>query len=271
MRKRKASTRKNEKPSIQVESFFMQKLGNQPSEYEDSFRYSLESGRFAVADGVSESCFAKLWADLLARFFVRSKWSLFTSKSISRKRKEKIIESFLSPAQEEWDSKIDWENLAWYVHEKAKRGAFATFLGLEIGKGGDKRANLYHWRALAVGDCCLFHLSARLHLLKSFPMSSSAQFDNRPSLLPSKFFPKMSGKQGKMEVYVDEGKVKPKEKLVLTTDAVAKWILQETEKGQQIWKEFILHKNEKTKSIFEELIGTKKIRNDDITVLILAF
>lgn len=57
-------------------------------------------------------------------------------------------------------------NLPWYAEEKRDLGAFATFLGLSFrprveGPGG-------WWRAVAVGDCGLFHTRDE-QLLRAFP------------------------------------------------------------------------------------------------------
>src|SRR4051794_29142331 len=46
------------------------KRGHTPEEYEDAFAADPALGRFAVADGASESSFAGQWARLLAEGFV---------------------------------------------------------------------------------------------------------------------------------------------------------------------------------------------------------
>jgi hypothetical protein len=51
--------------AIHWSSFSLHKDGNRPDEYEDAFAGNPKVGRFAVADGASESSFAALWAKLL--------------------------------------------------------------------------------------------------------------------------------------------------------------------------------------------------------------
>src|SRR5881409_3670686 len=59
-----------------IKVFSCPKLGNSPEEYEDAWAYRQTRTpvgiRVAVADGATESSFAKLWAVLLAESYVRS-------------------------------------------------------------------------------------------------------------------------------------------------------------------------------------------------------
>lgn len=253
--------------SIQVTSFFMQKLGNEPKEYEDSFCFNLENGRFGIADGASESCFSKLWADLLTRFFVISDFSLFSFESFTDDITGHLLQPFIFTAQEEWNKRIDWENLPWNVKEKAKRGAFATFIGVELKEEHSKEKDSYRWRAIAVGDCCLFHVSNE-QLIDIFPVQESTQFKSTPNMLPSKYSPYLLNK---CKVKVREGKVKLGEEIILATDSVAKWIIQQNEAGRYIWKDLIFLGQIEMKSLFEKLIENTIMKNDDITILLLTF
>lgn len=47
-------------------TFRLHKRGNAPEEYEDAAAADLPAGRFAVADGATESSFAREWAKILA-------------------------------------------------------------------------------------------------------------------------------------------------------------------------------------------------------------
>ena len=54
------------------QTFWVVRRGHRPEEYEDAFASDDAAGRYAVADGDTESCFAGLWARLLAEGFVRA-------------------------------------------------------------------------------------------------------------------------------------------------------------------------------------------------------
>src|SRR6266404_6244133 len=57
----------NERPKMALSwhAFAVPKRGNSTEEYEDAFAANPNAGRFAIADGASESSFASLWAKLL--------------------------------------------------------------------------------------------------------------------------------------------------------------------------------------------------------------
>src|SRR5262245_37115816 len=118
------------------------RAGNTEAEYEDAL--AAAAGRFAIADGASESSFAGLWAQLLSEGFVNRTQGFRTNGS------------WLATLRERWSAAVDPLELPWYAEQKREQGAFATFLGLVIrsGRGGGRG----WWRAVAVGDGCLFHL-----------------------------------------------------------------------------------------------------------------
>ena len=53
------------------QAFRLPKRGHSADEYEDAYAANPYVGRFAVADGASESSFAALWAQLLVNGFTR--------------------------------------------------------------------------------------------------------------------------------------------------------------------------------------------------------
>ena len=120
-------------------AFHLPKSGNSAEEYEDAFAASPEHGRFAVADGASESSFAGLWARLLVEGFVKE----------ARKPWEET--GWLKPLHERWAAEVNRRPLPWYAEMKRQEGAFATLLGFAL-RSPD------HWRAVAVGDSCLIQV-----------------------------------------------------------------------------------------------------------------
>src|SRR5437762_14162270 len=56
--------------SLRSVAFCEPKRGHGPQEYEDAFAGNLALGRFAVADGATESAYAGLWARMLVNEFV---------------------------------------------------------------------------------------------------------------------------------------------------------------------------------------------------------
>src|SRR2546428_8787966 len=148
-----------------IQVFCCLKLGNSPEEYEDAWAHrqtrTLVGICVAVADGATESSFAKLWAVLLAESYVRSE--LAGAEFLAR----------LKPARRLWRRRLAGRPLPWFASEKAEQGAFAAFLGVEID------AHKSRWTAPAVCDCCLMHVDDVRKGMRSvdmFPLQKSSQF-----------------------------------------------------------------------------------------------
>ena len=56
----------------QLREGWLPKDGNGPEEYEDAFRSLPEQGRFAVADGATETSFSGIWAAALVAAFAQA-------------------------------------------------------------------------------------------------------------------------------------------------------------------------------------------------------
>jgi hypothetical protein len=232
-------------------AFALPKEGHSPEEYEDAF--AGKSGRFAIADGASESSFAAEWAKLLVEGFVRA-------------REGAIAPSWLNPLRERWAAQVDGLELEWFGEEKRRQGAFATFLGLIIKK--PRHGKEGRWKALAVGDSCLFQLRQD-RLLAAFPVRRSADFGSRPLLLGSRC---PTGREGIAPADVRFGKWRPGDRFFLMTDALAEWFLRYHEKRRKPWRALLRRLNEpnaRLEEFIEQLRAENEIKNDDVTLLVI--
>src|SRR5947207_11012488 len=105
-------------PALVWRTFHLPKAGHSADEYEDAYAGDLAAGRFAIADGATESTFAGPWARLLAEGYVQhpGPWR-----------------HWLPAAQEHWDAEHRNPEQPWYVEAKVEEGAFATLLGVRFG------------------------------------------------------------------------------------------------------------------------------------------
>lgn len=234
---------------LDIREFRLPKAGNSLEEYEDALACDLRAGRFAIADGATESSFAGLWARELVEGYVASPppgspWGL---------------RRWLEPLQRQWHAAINWDQLLWYAEAKARAGAFASLLGLELEPAG-------RWRALAVGDSCLFQVRGR-DLVLAFPLERAEEFGNRPLLLSSN---RANNRRVWREVRTTAGDGHPGDLLLLATDALAHWLFSQHEVGERPWE--MLREIEGQRE-FEGLITrirqTGQIRNDDVTLLLV--
>lgn len=226
-----------------LKSYGLPKRGNAESEYEDDFRTSTD--RYAIADGATESSFAKTWAGSLVQQF------------IERPPELSELEEWLRPLQERWQREIDEKTLSWFAAEKARYGAFSTLLGLEFQNGSQ-------WWALSVGDSNLFLIRGGC-VETSFPLTNASEFGISPILISSNPTRNHAVWASASEL---NGAVCEGDLFLLTTDALAHWFLSECEAGEQPWKQLITQDtSEQFAEFIDDLRARGRIRNDDVTLL----
>ncbi len=246
--------------TLRWRSFTLVKDGNAPEEYEDALAANPSTGRFAIADGASESSFAGLWAKLLADGFVASGGRRTTV-------------DWLTPLQERWAQQVDPLALDWFGEEKRSAGAFATFLGLSLKKPPDG-SNEGRWKAMAVGDACIFQVRGDA-LLTAFPMSASADFGNRPALLCSRSGAReLAERWSRAREYI--GKWQAGDRFLLMTDALAQWFLRRAEAHDKPWDALLQRLADPSPAAalatyIKELRRVDGLVNDDVTMLSIEF
>ena len=187
-------------------SFWMPKAGHREDEYEDAFAVQPEPTLpfyAAVADGATETAFARLWARRLAEGFVAK-----------RPHDAEALAEQLPPWQADWamDVRARSAALPWYAAAKAEEGAFATLLGLGLYPDAS-------WQALAVGDGCLFHLRGGRLVGRPWPVETAEAFGHHPTLVPSLPGPVAS-------IQTLSGTWQRGDAFLMATDALAAWLMQ---------------------------------------------
>ena len=240
---------------LSTQTFQISKKGCSQSEYEDAcypvscFRGELRTYRCAVADGATESAFSREWAQLLVQGFGEHR-------------------AHLKDQQSSWRKLVNQNPLPWYLERKVTQGAHAAFVGLSlrdpVTKGSDEELGKGTWRAFAVGDSCLFHVRDG-ELLEAWPISKSEEFDNNPFLLSTTCSSPLSRDDEFVSVF--SGTWESKDSFYLASDAMAQWLLSEQEASRPPWS-FLHDLSPKTfERVVEILRGTKRLHNDDTTIL----
>ena len=246
--------------------FWLPKAGNSLDEYEDASRviYPQRIGasgrrmaRAAVSDGASESAFAREWANVLVDAFVTRPMDV---SGLS----EEALNVWLALAQEEWHDLVPWDRIPWHGEAKAQAGAFATLLGLTFGSTRGNTRRLC-WRAVAVGDSCLFVVrDGGLEL--SFPLDDAATFDNSPSLVCSN---PDNAEELWGHVRRHGGECGAGDFFILASDAVACWFLARSAAREKPWETLLTLDNAGWGTWVEEQRRTGLMRNDDVTLVII--
>jgi hypothetical protein len=233
-----------------IQSFSVQKAGNEISECEDIWNY-VKGDRLcsiALSDGATESSFSQEWAKELVTAFINH---------------DQPKSAWLVTAQQNWQQWLENQNLSWFAKRKVEQGAFATFLGFEI-------VDDLSWKAIALGDSCLFVVRncelriTNYELRKSFPLKQSEEFGNRPRLI---------GTHSNVEqICFSEinGNAKIGDRFYLATDAIACWIFKQLEANQDPWVKLDeISSQDMFANWVDKLRDRHEIANDDTTLLCL--
>ena len=236
------------------------KAGNRPEDCEDaslvSYQYTGGPAKIALCDGASESAFAREWAQILARAFAYSPLDLSCLGDLS-------LGLWLKQPQAEWNRAVPWERIPWHGEAKTRAGAMATLLGLTVAQTPNP-SGAFPWQAVAVGDCCLFVVRDDA-LALSFPLEDSGQFNNTPSLICSN--PANNAGLWRRVRQLD-GECQADDVILLASDALACWILQQHESGDKPWETLLsLDSSQQWKIWLQTQRSQRAMRNDDTTLI----
>ena len=198
------------------------KAGNTPAEYEDAgfVQRSLAGFRLALADGASSTIYARTWARMLVCSFAKNP---FWAVPALRVRARELGEC--------WRQLFSRVALPWYAERKMAQGSAATLIGVCISYSAQLNG-AGKWKALSVGDSCLFVMRGS-KLLQMHPDLQPAQFGNTPDLIYSHHAHNLRLAQGRLYA---EGEWLRGDTFVLASDALAKWIRQDVDSGQDGWR-----------------------------------
>lgn len=281
-------------------AFWAAKAGNANADYEDAFAVGQDC--LAIADGATESSFARAWAQALTEGFV-------ADPAATQPPGIRRLQEWLRPLQSAWRAGVAWDRLPWFAEDKARSGAFATFLGFQmLGREGTANRqqeteavpeieapppmesslaisflgaaqsalgdNLIDieaheegaFVAFAIGDSCLFQIRDN-DLELTFPLAHSSQFDSRPILVCSNA---INNKEVWDDITLERGTVQPGDTLLFATDALARWFLVQHEAGERPWETLCaLQSQAEFDAFITGLRHSHAMRNDDVTLLIL--
>lgn len=241
-----------------AQAFWLPKGGNSLDEYEDAFAFGTGLRTVAIADGASDSYDAGRWARLLVDSFT----------DVPPAAHAAALREWVDDLARVWRDGLDFAALPWNHQEKARLGAHCTFLGVEFAVEEPSAlapaTPCGRWRAIAVGDSCLFRRRDGV-LDLAFPLSACCQFDSTPALLATNAGYRGAGLD---KLAIQEGELRLGDTFILATDALARRLLHEQERGADPWEVLQLDPARFAVSV-EQWRRSRQIRNDDVTLLLL--
>lgn len=218
---------------------------------QDRYALNLDNKIFALADGTTQSFKSELWAEIIAKEFVKN--PSFEPLDLISKFKEVV------PVYKNKDFKFS-TNPAKASLERAKqsKGGTATFIGIRINEGNKIEV-------ISCGDTNLFLLNSE-NKIRTFPFSDINSLDANNSFINTEallqngidelFFKKTSLSYSKSDT------------IILATDALSRLILKNPETIKYLLRI----------QTFENLLDfclkkweTKELEEDDISAIIIPF
>jgi hypothetical protein len=250
---------------ISWRSFSIAKSGNRDEENEDAYIpisgitqvIDQKPSRFLIADGATQTSFSALWAKSLVE--ACSKTSL----------SEANFYQSVHSARETWLQSFEGKEIPWHATEKVRQGAFCTLIWLEIHHSPLLPGNTFTWKALAIGDSCLF-IARNQNIYLSLPIQNPDEFALSPTLIPTNL-DRLSSIKGKIRSA--RGTLKQGDQIFLASDAFSAWIMKKSPADDQQKNLVQLFNRISDLKSFSTWINslrkTGEMKNDDTTLIII--
>jgi hypothetical protein len=189
-----------------------------------------------VADGATQGVMNKEWARYLAESFLNTDENSLTVDGLfSEGYTTKSINNARLRWKDERDKRVNDKKNQLFESEYTwlfKRGSNSTLLCVQVVDS--------HYKVIAYGDTCIFHIHKnRLNL--AFPLTSSTAFNDTPSLISSIVLDLDNKSSTSPPTFRrEEGTLGHGDYLLIMTDALSTWFLREVENGNKPW-EIIKH------------------------------
>jgi hypothetical protein len=243
---------------VEIRPFLLQKENSDFAECEDAIGINADANRFAIADGATEAFDAGNWAKRLAGSWVEAEPAPLS------------LESF--PSWVGAQGKLlhqSWEGrtLTWYAEEKARKGSFAAFVGVQF----QTRAEALTWKAVALGDACLIQRRGD-SILRSLPVAHHASFNSSPVLVPSH---ESMHASALAQAVAEAGTFAREDVFLLLSDAGAAWYLEQFALKSEVCARFdsllAATQNDALVELFRDERRAARIKDDDVAALRISF
>jgi len=245
--------------NLSGQAFIIHKLGEDYKGCHDRFCINEQERRFAIADGVSNSFFPAMWADLLVKDFCQTGFG--NGFSIEESRKS-WLEEMINRCKDQWYKEVSRlleKGMPFYTRNKfnMRESAAATIVALEFDS-----EEIMRWKLFCLGDSYFFLFDRDLKMVEAHSSQLDGKtFDNYPDYLDS-YKGLVRGKPQWREGVGEEANT-----ILMVTDALAEWIFYRKDRPEELEQIFKV----KNKEEFIEFVKKEKkkdvLKDDDITLV----
>lgn len=247
---------------MEIHAFITHKKAETFTDCQDRFSINQDTKSVAVSDGMSQSFFQKIWAEILVDAFVnRPQWKLGGEdsdtilKELSTEWLKRVQDRIEEQKHDGTKENVIYRNEKFIAQGKS---AGATLVGVRF-TGND-------WHCEVLGDSCLIEIQNQ-EIVRICTSQERDEFDNFPDHFDSN--PKRI-KKGKAKEF--DGKLEKSSILLLVSDPFTDFLNEQKKKGNV--KELVgcllaLNTHEEFERLVEEWRMNKGMHNDDSTLVII--
>jgi hypothetical protein len=287
---------------FESQTFWIPKDVDSPEQYQDAFGLNASRGVAAIADGVTSALFSRSWAQLVIEATVAcppnlhdvSEFQLWLSQiqdawlagidvgKLGFFQREKLrrreagmttllwieVLPLLASAPESSDAQPSQSEKPLIQECTIQHVIEPSNVPTKDNDAADRvtaECDGYELRCYSRGDCEIFHVRDG-ELLAMFPLDKAAGFGLDPAVIggldrnPDRV----------LEFQMTEGTCRPNDLLVLCTDALAQWAIQQWEAGQPVdWQRYWGMPAETWQEEMFALRREGRMRFDDTTLVLL--
>lgn len=263
-------------PTASERCFVLPREGEPLVECQDRYALNAANRLYAVADGVSGSFLPGPWASIIAQGFVDhsevfsdkeafSHWLYDCCASWNAWMQQRWVPAMNGQRQLQGEPPGDWS-------EEIVKGAQTTLTGIAIGPVN--AAGLIDIAVWAIGDAQFFVFrqghDALWAMQTAFPLTNPAQFGYKPDTLFTIAHPFLFEQAWAAQKTLHYA-AQPGDYVVLATDTLAKWMLQQAYYPSERLTALLQSANQDqfSKIVHEELRAKHIEEDDDMTLLVI--
>ena len=241
---------------MKIRAFITHKKAETYKDCQDRFCINPKTKSLAVSDGVSQSIFPGIWADMLVYEYANKNWcpnhENAKELAVEWHRQVNVI---LEAKKQKGENTRNLENAL-----AVGKAAGATIVGLRF-------KDESHWRYDVLGDSCLIQIN-KDNSIQEIHSSQNGEFNSHPDYFDSN--EKLSGRG---ETKTNEGKFVAGEKLLLVSDPFSDFLFKAKKNKEDIgYLEELLKVDDHDSfcSLVDDF-REKGMHNDDSTLIIIEY
>lgn len=241
---------------MKIRAFITHKKAETYKDCQDRFCINPETKSMAVSDGVSQSIFPGIWANMLVCEYTNKNWcpNHENAKELAKEWRSQV-EDILEAKKQKGENTRNLVNAL-----AVGKAAGATIVGLRF-------KNEFHWCCDVLGDSCLIQINNDNSIMEIYS-SQSGEFDSHPDYFDSN--EKLSGRG---EPKTNEGNLGKGEKLLLVSDPFSDFLFKAKKNKEDIgYVEELLKVDDHDSfcSLVDDF-REKGMHNDDSTLIIIEY